>query len=151
MTRTATMLRGLGGALTGALLVGACIHPRPAATAGDTGGTRIVITQEMIERSGGLTAWDVLKKEAPQLTYRENAHGQPSRLERRGQSSIVLSDAPMVYVDGSRLSDFRSLQQVMASTLRRIEILNAIDGTTLYGTDAEGGVILLFTKNNTGN
>jgi len=135
----------------GLLVMGGCLHPKPTAPTADNGGTRIVITQDMIERSGGLTAWDVLKKEAPQLTYRENAHGQPSRLERRGQSSIVLSDAPMVYVDGSRLTDFRSLQQVMASTLRRIEILNAIDGTTYYGTDAEGGVILLFTKTNAGN
>jgi outer membrane cobalamin receptor len=121
------------------------------APAAETTADRIVITQEMIERSGGLTAWDVLKKEVPQLTFRENAHGQPSRLERRGQTSIVLSDAPMVYVDGSRLSDFRALQQIMAATLQRIEILNSIDGTTYYGTDAEGGVILLFTKNNSGN
>jgi len=139
--------------IAGAALVaiGACIHPKPVAPGAENTADRIVITQEQIERSGALTAWDVLKKEAPQLTYRENAHGQPSRLERRGQSSIVLSDAPMVYLDGSRLTDFRSLQQIMASTLRRIEILNAIEGTTFYGTDAEGGVILLFTKVTTGS
>ncbi|HEY6809447.1 MAG TPA: TonB-dependent receptor plug domain-containing protein [Gemmatimonadales bacterium] len=144
MTRARAALAGLARAA-------ACIHPHPMAPSAENAGDRIVITQEMIERSGGLTAWDVLKKEAPQLTYRENSHGQPSRLERRGQSSMVLSDAPMVYVDGSRLSDFRSLQQIMAATLRRIEILNAIDGTTYYGTDAEGGVILLFTKSSSGN
>jgi outer membrane cobalamin receptor len=139
--------------LLGAVLLmsGGCLHPKPMAPTAESTTDRIVITQEMIERSGGLTAWDVLKKEAPQLTYRENAHGQPSRLERRGQSSIVLNDAPMVYEDGTRLTDFRSLQQIMASTLRRIEILNSIEGTTRYGTDAEGGVILLFTKGNSGN
>ncbi len=101
----------------------------------------------MIERSGGQTAWEVLKREAPQLAYREKRNGQPTGLERRGRSSFVLNDAPMLFVDGVRMVDFRSLEQIAASTLFSIEILTGIEGTTYYGTDAVGGVILVRTKN----
>lgn len=123
------------------------IKPTPLTTA-DT-GDRIVITQAMIERSKGKTAWEVLKIEAPDFTYSEKRAGDPVKVERRGQSSFLLNDAPMIYLDGVRLTDLRNLQQIEAATLKRIEILNAIDGTTYYGTDAEGGVILMFSKNGT--
>jgi outer membrane cobalamin receptor len=101
----------------------------------------------MIAHIGASNAWDVLRREEPQMTFRQTSNGQPTRMEQRGQTSIVLSDAPLVYVDGSRLADFRTLKDIPASSLKRIEILNSIEATTLYGTDAEGGAILIFTKN----
>ena len=70
---------------------------------------------------------------------------------RRGRSSIVLKEAPLVFVDGVQLVDFRSLQQIPATTLYSIEILNAIDGTTYYGSNASTGVILVHTKNGSNN
>jgi len=123
-------------------------HPARATPQGDA--TRILITQEMIERSHGQTAWEVLKREAPQLSYREKRNGQPAALERRGRSSFVLNDAPMVFVDGVRLADFRALEQLPAATLFSIEVLTGIEGTTYYGTDAVSGVILIHTKNGAG-
>jgi len=112
-------------------------------------GDRILITADQIERSGSTTAWEVLRKLAPQLTYGERKDGQPSKLERRGQSSFILSDAPLVFLDGVRLPDFRTLQQLSASTIESIEVLNGIDGTTYYGSNAVSGVILIRTKNGT--
>lgn len=109
-------------------------------------GDRIVITQAMIERTKGKTAWEVLKIEVPDFTYGEKASGDPVKLERRGKSTFLLNDTPMIYLDGLRLTDLKNLQQIDASTLKRIEILNSIEGTTYYGTDAEGGVILMFSK-----
>jgi len=129
----------------GATLSCGSVHPARATPQSD--GSRITITQAMIERSGGQTAWEVLKREAPQLAYREKRNGQPTGLERRGRSSFVLNDAPMLFVDGVRMVDFRSLEQIPASTLFSIEILTGIEGTTYYGTDAVGGVILVRTKN----
>lgn len=131
------------------LLVGtvACAGIRPGPMADADQGDRIVITQAMIERSKGKTAWEVLKIEVPDFTYGEKASGDPVKLVRRGKSSFLLNDTPMLYLDGLRLTDLKNLQQIDASTLRRIEILNGIDGTTYYGTDAEGGVILMFSKN----
>lgn len=125
----------------------ACAGIRPAPISDAPQGDRIVITQAMIERSKGKTAWEVLKIEMPDLTYGEKASGEPVKLERRGKSSFLLTDTPMIYLDGLRLTDLKNLQQIDASTLRRIEILNGIDGTTYYGTDAEGGVILMYSKN----
>ncbi len=109
-------------------------------------GGRILITEQMIARSGGQTAWEVLRREAPQITFRENRNGQATGMTRRGRGSIILNDAPMLFVDGVRSADFRSLQQLPASILLSIEVLTGADGTTYYGTDAEGGVILVHTK-----
>ena len=110
-------------------------------------GDRIFITADQIERSGSTTAWEALRKLVPQLTYGEKKSGQPSKLERRGQSSFLLSDAPLVFLDGVRLPDFRNLQQLSATTIESIEVLNGIDGTTYYGSNAVSGVILIRTKN----
>ncbi len=126
------------------LLLAGC-HPH-AIPAGRSGGDHIVITRDQIERSGAQTAWEALKRLAPQFTFRENRNGQPSGLERRGRTSILLSDAPLVFMDGAELSDFRSLNQIPASTLLSIEILSGIEGTAYYGSNAVSGVILFKTK-----
>ncbi len=110
-------------------------------------GDRIFITADQIERSGSTTAWEALRKLVPQMTYGEKKSGQPSKLERRGQSSFLLSDAPLVFLDGVRMPDFRNLQQLSATTIESIEVLNGIDGTTYYGSNAVSGVILIRTKN----
>jgi outer membrane cobalamin receptor len=130
--------------ISGATLTG-CLHLRPA-PAPLNRGDRVVITQKMIEESKGRNAWEVLRIEAPQFTFQERPNGDPAVLERRGRSSFLLNDAPQLYLDGVRLTDLKNLEQIDASTLQRIEILGALNGTTYYGTDAEGGVILLFSK-----
>ena len=130
--------------LTGVVLTG-CIHLRPAPISSNQ-GDRFVITQKMIEASKGRNAWEVLRVEAPQFTFQERPNGDPAVLERRGRSTFLLNDAPQLYLDGVRLTDLKNLEQIDATTLQRIEILGSLNGTTYYGTDAEGGVILLFSK-----
>lgn len=133
--------------LCGLALTGACAHMHGTQNPVPASGDRIFITQEQIARSGASNAWEALKRNAPQLTYRENRQGQPSVLERRGRSSLLLNDAPLLFVDGVQMPDFKNLQTIPAATLASIEILTGIDGTTYYGTGAEGGVILIRTKN----
>jgi len=128
------------------LFLAGCIHPRPMRSS-DAHGERTVLTEEQINRSGASNAWDVLKRLAPQFSFSEDRNGQPRRLERRGRSSILLSDAPLVFVDGTEMADFKALSQISASTLSSIEILGGIDGTTYYGSNAVSGVILIHTKN----
>jgi outer membrane cobalamin receptor len=118
-------------------------HPAKLTPQGDT--DRIVITEAMIARSGGQTAWEVLRREAPQLTFRER-NGQATGMTRRGRSSFVLNDSPMVIIDGARNLDIKALQSLPASTLMRIEVLTGQEGTTYYGTDAVGGVIIIKTR-----
>src|SRR5207247_8578314 len=105
-----------------------------------------VITAEQIARSGANTAWDVLKREAPTLTLRDTRSGRPASAGRRGRSSIVLQDAPLVVLDGVRLTDFRALDGIPAITILTISIYTGIEGTTYYGTNAVSGVIVIQTK-----
>lgn len=141
-------LLGTGWPALSALWLGAaCLHPHAMSHPAGNDGDRILITEEMIARSGGQTAWDVLKKEAPQLTYGEQRDGRPSKLERRGAASFVLNDSPLLFVDGTQVIDIQRLQTIPASTVRQIEILNGLDGTTYYGSNAVSGVILITTKN----
>jgi outer membrane cobalamin receptor len=127
----------------------ACLHPHGMSRPAGNDGDRILITEETIARSGGQTAWEVLKKEAPQLTYGERRDGRPSKLERRGTASFVLNDSPLLFVDGVQVIDIQRLQTIPASTLHSIEVLNGLDGTTYYGSNAVSGVILIISKNGT--
>lgn len=105
-----------------------------------------VITEEAIRESGASTAWEVIRRAAPNIQVRENKHGEPARMWRRGRSTMLLNDAPLVFLDGVKVGDFRALDMIPAQTIRRIEILTGIEGTTYYGTNAVGGVILVHTK-----
>ena len=138
--------RGLVSLVPLVFLAG-CIHPRAMRPGADRSGGTIYITQGQIERCGAHNAWEALQRLAPQFTFREDRNGQPSTLERQGHTSILLSDAPRIFLDGTEVADFRSLNQLAANTLASIEILSALDGTTYYGSNAVSGVILIRTKN----
>lgn len=128
------------------VLVSNCksLHPAPVIPA--SGSERILITEAMIARSGGQTAWEVLRREVPQMSYGENRNGQATGVEHRGRSSLMLKDHPMLFIDGVRIQEFATLQQLPASTVLSIEVLTGSEGTTYYGTDAVGGVIVVRTK-----
>jgi len=134
--------------LTGVFSTCKTFHPAPAVPA--SGSERIMITQEMIARSGGQTAWEVLRREAPQMSYGENRNGQATGVEHRGRSSLLLKDHPMLFIDGVRIQELATLQQLPASTVLSIEVLTGSEGTTYYGTDAVGGVIVVRTKRGSG-
>jgi len=126
-------------------LLAACAHGASQQHANNPSGPR-VITSDQIERSGAHSAWDVLKREAPMLTLRDDRNGRPSRMGRRGRSSITLDDPPVVVVDGVRLANFRDLDRIPATTILSITIYTGIEGTTYYGTNAVSGVVVIETK-----
>lgn len=105
-----------------------------------------LITAEQIEKSGAHTAWQVLKQSAPMFQTSEDQNGRPAKLGRRGRSSFLLDDAPMVMLDGVRIPDFRSLEDIDAQSILSIYIYDAIEGTTYYGTNSGSGVIVIKTK-----
>ena len=105
-----------------------------------------LITAEQIEKSGARTAWQVLKQSAPMFQTSEDRNGRPAKLGRRGRSSFLLDDAPMVMLDGVRIPDFRSLDDIDAQSILSISIYDAIEGTTYYGTNSGSGVIVIKTK-----
>ena len=138
--------RTIAAALSLLLAITSCKSFRPAPVIPANGSERILITEAMIARSGGQTAWEVLRREVPQMSYGENRNGQATGMERRGRSSILLKESPMLFIDGVRIQELITLQQLPASTVLSIEVLTGAEGTTYYGTDAVGGVILVRTK-----
>jgi outer membrane cobalamin receptor len=132
-------------ATVGILLCSACHNPSPPSPKGLAGP---LITAQAISHSHARNAWEVLEYNA-HFSFAESANGDPQRLEsRRGRSSILLSssDTPLVYLDGTRLMDVRTLRQITAESIESIRILDGIEGTTFYGTNAGAGVILIRTK-----
>lgn len=129
-----------------ALFLGACagghrVDPDDLAPAGS-----LLINEDRIARSGGHTAWDVLRLTVPMLQMSENRNNQPRTLTRRGRSSILLNESLIVVLDGVRQSDFRVLQEIPANTIHTILVLDGIEATSRYGTDAGSGAIVISTK-----
>ena len=105
-----------------------------------------LITAEQIEKSGASTAWQVLRQHAPMLTMRADGNGRPQSMGRRGRSSFLLDEAPMILLDGVRVPDFHALDTIEAHAILTILIYDGVEGTTYYGTDAVSGVIVIKTK-----
>jgi outer membrane cobalamin receptor len=106
----------------------------------------LMITAEQIEKSGARTAWQVLKQRAPMFQTSEDRSGRPSKIGRRGRASFLLDESPMVLLDGVRLPDFRSLDDIDAQSIFTIYIYDGIEGTTYYGTNSGTGAIVIRTK-----
>jgi vitamin B12 transporter len=108
-----------------------------------------VITREEIERKQAVTVLDVLR-DVPGVTVVESGS--------RGSTSTVLvrgadSDQVLVLIDGVEVNsttlgsfDFANLT---VDNVERIEVLRGWGGT-LYGSQAVGGVIQIFTRKGTG-
>jgi outer membrane cobalamin receptor len=58
----------------------------------------------------------------------------------------VLDEAPMIMLDGARVSDFHALESIDAQSIFTILIYDGVEGTTYYGTDAVSGVVVIRTK-----
>lgn len=118
-----------------------------------------------------LVVSDMLQAAAPGLdVYGGGALGQAKIIRLRGANSAMLNSAPMIYVDGVRIRstglpdanppDRRGgrsgnisvspLDQINPNDIERIEIIKGSAATTLYGTEAAGGVIQVFTKRGRG-
>jgi TonB-linked SusC/RagA family outer membrane protein len=84
--------------------------------------------------------------------------GSGAQIRLRGNNSLTQSNNPLIYVDGVRiengeiLADDESgqtpsaLDMINPNDIDRIEVVKGPAATTLYGTEASGGVIQIFTK-----
>ncbi len=134
-------------AISAMALAGCIFHPKPLTH--PVTRNEIVITQQEIARMGARTAWEAVKRRVPGLTYRENTAGEPTRVWRRGQSTILLNDDPLLFVDGVRVADIRALGDIPASQVEIIRVRTGLDSSAEYGTNAAGGVILVETHTGT--
>jgi outer membrane cobalamin receptor len=128
------------------VLLGSCASSGPGTTATSDRlerGEGQIVTEEEIAKSGARTVWEVLQVTVHNITFNR---GQPTRITRRGRSSVVLDDGPRILMDGVALTDYTVLARMPASDVQSIEVLGAIEATTLYGTNHSGGVIRIHTK-----
>ena len=104
-----------------------------------------VITQEEIERAGQSTFIELLQKQ-PSIEIGSNGGaGTISSIFMRGTSSNQI----VVLIDGVRVNSVTDsatyFGNISLSQVERIEILRG-PASSLYGQDAVGGVIQVFTK-----
>jgi len=111
---------------------------------------------------------DLLQGSAPgiEMTGGSGQLGQGKQIRLRGNSSVSMTNQPIIYVDGIRMMDgafprvrtpgmtqgrgaqvtVSPLDNINPNDIERIEIIKGSAATTLFGTEASAGVIQVFTK-----
>jgi TonB-linked SusC/RagA family outer membrane protein len=113
-----------------------------------------------IEDAPVVNTQQLITARSPGVTVLSNS-GQPGAggtIRLRGNNSISQGNNPIIYVDGVRIYSGRTttvpnarqttypLNDIAAEDIERVEIVKGAAATTLYGTEASGGVIQIFTK-----
>ena len=94
------------------------------------------------------TALDLLSNRIPGLLISRGGEvGSPTRVSLRGQNSLTESNAPVVYMNGVRMSNdiehaFQMLQDIPAAEVKRIRVLRGPAASAQY-IDAVNGIILI--------
>lgn len=69
-----------------------------------------------------------------------------NRLRPRWTAVRGGSDAPVLYVDGSRRTSLSDLSTMRATDIQTMEFMSANDATTRFGTGHTGGAIMVTTR-----
>ncbi|HTT69546.1 MAG TPA: hypothetical protein VMF70_16085 [Gemmatimonadales bacterium] len=109
-------------------------------------GRETLITEEEITRMSVRTAWDVVRMRAPRLTSGLDANGKPARVRIQETRSELGDETPLLVVDKVQLADIDYLEQISASEVHAIHILDAEAAEPLFGFIAAGGAIVVETK-----
>jgi len=67
----------------------------------------------------------------------------------RGSASLDVDNLVKVYVDGVELPSTTLISTIDMQNVERIELLRGPQASTVYGSNASGGVLLIFTKRGT--
>lgn len=118
---------------------------RTAVTADETLASVSVITREDIERQQAVTVDDALRNLAGITFSRNGGLGNNTSLYLRGTEA----DHVLVLVDGIRVGSVTvgqtAFQDIPIDQIERIEVVRG-PRSSLYGADAIGGVIQIFTR-----
>ena len=113
-----------------------------------------------LERAAPVTLTALLQGRATgvQVLQSSGSVGTSSTLKIRGNGSISLSNTPLIYIDGSRVSnniqsgpgvggqDTGRLNDLSLEDIESVEIVKGPSAATLYGAEAAAGVIRITTK-----
>ena len=118
------------------------------------------ISLTQIENAPLVNTQQLLAAQTPGVTVLSNS-GQPGAggvIRLRGTNSISQGNNPVIYVDGVRIysgdtptvpnarQTTNPFNDIKAEDIERVEVVKGAAATTLYGTEASGGVIQIFTK-----
>jgi hypothetical protein len=133
-----------------AIAIGGC-HPAPtpAGSVVPTPARETLITEEEIRLMSVRTAWDVVRMRAPRFSSGTDSAGRPSHVRIQERRSVNADETPLLVVDGVQLFDIQYLNQIPASDVHAIHILDAEAAEPLYGLRAAGGAIVVETKRRT--
>jgi len=106
------------------------------------------------------TVADILQSRVPgvSVTSASGSSGTSNQIRVRGVSSISLSNEPLLYIDGIRVTTgggatfgvggqlYERLNDLDPSDIESIELVKGPAAATLYGADASTGVIQVITK-----
>ena len=110
-----------------------------------------VIDEEDLKRYQGQSVLDVLRHQGGFYITQNGGDGTSGGVRLRGYNS----NAVLVLIDGIRYSSATTgspaLSLIPADQIDRIEVLHGASGSSLYGSDAMGGVIQIFTKGQNAN
>ncbi|WP_227673159.1 TonB-dependent receptor plug domain-containing protein [Psychrobacter sp. LFX-11D] len=119
----------------------------PTKTSNVISQTRVIDSEEL-QRYQGQTVTDILKNQPGINITQSGGMGTASNFYMRGFDSKQV----LVLIDGIRYGSISlgspSLNLLSADQIDRIEILYGASGSSIYGSDAMGGVIQIFTKGN---
>ena len=105
-----------------------------------------VIDKEELQRYQGQSALEVLQRQSGISYYNNGGMGTTSKIYMRGYEGKQI----LVLIDGIRYSSLSAgsatIGLLPADQIERIEILYGASGASVYGADAMGGVIQIFTK-----
>jgi outer membrane receptor protein involved in Fe transport len=105
-----------------------------------------VITAEQIERQHALTLMSILRQAVPTaVAFSNPANPTATQISLRGASSLDGPGDTKIFVDGVEATNY-SFAPVDPESIDRIEVVRGPQAATLYGADAAGGVIQIFTK-----
>ncbi len=112
-------------------------------------GDVVVIDAQAIQSSGADSLEDLLRREAGVQVSRNGGAGQSAGVFIRGASA----SSTLVLVDGVRIGSATlgqtAFESIALAQIERVEILRG-PGSSLYGADAVGGVVQIFTRRGEG-
>lgn len=115
---------------------------------------------QTVERQNSSSFTDILRGNSPGVTIQQSSGsiGTASTFKIRGNSSIGLSQTPIVYVDGTRINNnnqeggevggqaISRLDDLNPEDIESVEVIKGPAAATLYGTEASAGVVRITTK-----
>jgi len=127
-----------------------------------TGAISSVKAADLVVNNGSASIGHMLKGKAAGLMIRENSAQPGGGLDIliRGAGSVNASNAPLIVVDGFPISDLQQpdnggryqagtqsiLNSFNPNDIESIEVLKDASATSIYGSRAANGVILITTK-----